>query len=253
MSRRNEWEVFARRDPYYAVLTEQRFRGASEDPQRLREFFGSGREDYRRIVDAARSIEPSFRPQSFLDYGCGVGRVLLPAAAECDHVTGVDVAPAMLERAAAHAREEARENVRLLLAEGFRAGAEQFDLVNCYLVLQHVDPSDGMQILASLIERVHPGGFLSVHVLFWREGGMLRRLGRWIRRRVPGANALLNLPGRRGSEYMQMNVYDLPPVLRMLHRGGLVQARTLLTDHGGMLGMHLVAGPRQAPDRAVSG
>jgi 2-polyprenyl-3-methyl-5-hydroxy-6-metoxy-1,4-benzoquinol methylase len=46
-----------------------------------------------------RHFVPNFKPSSVLDYGCGVGRLLIPLAERCECVVGVDVSDTMLREA----------------------------------------------------------------------------------------------------------------------------------------------------------
>ena len=75
------WESFARREPYFAVLTSPEFLRANLTAETERAFFAGG-EEYvawmRRVID--ERLVPEFAPLSTLEYGCGVGRLALPFA-----------------------------------------------------------------------------------------------------------------------------------------------------------------------------
>lgn len=78
--------------------------------------------------------------ERWLDVGCGRGAVLLRAAAAVGpsgSVTGLDIAPAMVERARALAREAGLANVSLRVddAQAPAAGGAPFDVVSSSLVL----------------------------------------------------------------------------------------------------------------------
>jgi 2-polyprenyl-3-methyl-5-hydroxy-6-metoxy-1,4-benzoquinol methylase len=95
-----DWERLARTDPYFAVLTEPQYCGKPSEIERA-EFFRTGEAHVAEVLSIIRSrLHPTFAPARALDFGCGVGRVLIPLAARCREVTGVDVSPAMLEGAA---------------------------------------------------------------------------------------------------------------------------------------------------------
>ena len=66
---------------------------------------------------------------------------------------------------------------------------------------------------------------------------------RRVRSGVPLANGLANLLGRRkwGEPYMQMNAYDLNRVFQVFQRAGCHRVFTTFTDHGGALGVALLA------------
>ena len=101
-----------------------------------------------------------------LDFGCGVGRLTLPLASAFDEVTGVDIAPAMLEQG--RRRASGFPGVRFVLNDSddleLLAG-ERFDLVYTGLVLQHM-PSRAIALryLSGLAALVAPGGVLVAQV-----------------------------------------------------------------------------------------
>ena len=106
MSTDDEWEEWGRRDPYYGVFTQKKFRRSELAEESMREFFESGRMHVEFIMHIIlQRIDAAFNPASILDFGCGVGRVTIPFAALAPDVAGLDVAPSMLEfleRAARH-------------------------------------------------------------------------------------------------------------------------------------------------------
>src|SRR5580704_8517953 len=87
-----EWEKWGQRDPYFGVLTDNRFRQKRLTADTKAEFFASGARDIDHVFQVCREhICPDFRPRSALDFGCGVGRLVIPLAALVEHVVGVDV------------------------------------------------------------------------------------------------------------------------------------------------------------------
>src|SRR5262245_36930981 len=75
----SDWEHFARTDPYWAVLTCDQYRRANLDGGGRAAFFESGAEHIGWVERTLRKhFDPDFAPQRALDFGCGVGRLLLP-------------------------------------------------------------------------------------------------------------------------------------------------------------------------------
>jgi len=63
-------------------------------------FFESGRGHVEAVLASCkRYFGEGFQPRRLLDFGCGVGRVLLPFAELCEAVVGVDISESMLAEA----------------------------------------------------------------------------------------------------------------------------------------------------------
>ncbi len=107
------WCTWAEQDPYYAVLTDPKFRGDAINENRAA-FFESGQAFVRHWL---HYIEHHFGPlqrERALDFGCGVGRLTIPLADHFGVVVGLDIAPAMLEEAR---RNSAGTNTEYLLSD----------------------------------------------------------------------------------------------------------------------------------------
>jgi ubiquinone/menaquinone biosynthesis C-methylase UbiE len=111
-----------------------------------------------------RALDP--RPgESVLDVGCGKGAALLPLAEAVGpdgHVTGIDLAPRMVDAAAAAVRERGFGHVDVRVADaaapGLPAGA--YDVVASSLVLFFL--SDPAAALTGWTTLLRPGGRLGV-------------------------------------------------------------------------------------------
>jgi SAM-dependent methyltransferase len=221
-----DWEELARREPYFAVLTDERFIGS----QGSDEFFASGEADVASLLASVASLvgrEPKL--ERALDFGCGVGRLSIPLARRAAHVVGCDVAPTML----AHARENAvRAGVRN--AEfATDLPEERFDFILSLLVLQHIPTSTGYALFAKLLDSLAPNGVAALHVTLRRPGGRLRRIARAIRARVPLVHRAMSLlrGDRRHLPYMQMNEYDERALQRIIDEADARLAGTIPMRH----------------------
>jgi ubiquinone/menaquinone biosynthesis C-methylase UbiE len=235
----SQWEKFGAVEPYFAVLTDDRFRRQNLSAEVLDYFYDLGKADVERLLAVVkRQLDPSFSPEKALDFGCGVGRLTLALAKRVPYVVGVDVAESMLQIARERAKAEGLSNISFLYDAGTASSlpALDFDFVCSLLVLQHVPPRQGTQILKGLLGLTAPGGVCVFQVIFSREGRWLRKIGRFVRSRVPlvhriaakADGAPVNLP------YMQMNVYELDSVYRLLRENGFPAAWAEFTHAGGM-------------------
>ena len=93
-----------------------------------------------------------------LDIGCGGGLLCEALHALGARVTGIDLAPAMLESARLHAAERGVAiDYRLLSAEALAAAEPgSFDVVTCMEMIEHVPDPAG--IVAAVAALVRPGG-----------------------------------------------------------------------------------------------
>ena len=94
--------------------------------------------------------------RSALDVGCGAGLLTEPLCRLGADVTGVDAAPELIEAARAHAA--AQGMVIDYRAVGVEALQGEYDVVTALEVIEHV--ADPQTFVASLVERLAPGGLL---------------------------------------------------------------------------------------------
>ena len=100
-----------------------------------------------------------------LDIGCGGGLLTEALARHGAHVSGIDLAPAMIEVARLHARDSQLPiDYHLSSAEQFAAhAAAPFDVITCMELIEHVpDPS---ALLAASARLLRPGGDLFISTI----------------------------------------------------------------------------------------
>jgi len=133
LSSDKQWERFGRRCPSFGVYSDDRLREGRVDEKDLEDFFRSGEEWVSTVFETieAHLLRP-FRPGSSLDFGCGVGRIVIPLSARSGEVYGVDVSPPMLEEARKNLLARSIGNVRLLESDDglTRLGERKFDFVH---------------------------------------------------------------------------------------------------------------------------
>ena len=100
-----------------------------------------------------------------LDVGCGGGLLSEALSRKGARVTGIDLAPGMVEVARLHAAEEGLDiDYRMAAAEALAADpAQSFDVITCMEMLEHVPHPQHM--LATLTSLVRPGGSVFVSTL----------------------------------------------------------------------------------------
>ncbi|HRD71486.1 MAG TPA: bifunctional 2-polyprenyl-6-hydroxyphenol methylase/3-demethylubiquinol 3-O-methyltransferase UbiG [Aquimonas sp.] len=105
------------------------------------------------------------RGKAVLDVGCGGGLLSEALAAQSAKVTGIDLAPAVLETARLHLYESGLQ-IEYLERSAEALAAErpqQFDVITCMEMLEHVpDPAAIVEACADLLK---PGGWLFLSTL----------------------------------------------------------------------------------------
>jgi SAM-dependent methyltransferase len=230
----HDWELLAKTDPLFAVLSDPLYQRANLSPEAERRFWHTGEAYVQYISDLFRTHfgEPC-RPSRALDFGCGVGRILVPLARISGEAVGIDASPTMLELARAACDRAALRNVSF--AQSPMPG-ESFDLVNSTLVFQHIPVRVGLPILATLLQQLSPNGFLSLHLLFERPRSRpAYRIVRWLRSTLEPLHLITNrLRGSAPSApYMQMNPYPLNKVLTLLSRNGIREVYLVMRSRHG--------------------
>lgn len=227
----DDWNALGQSEPFFAVLTDERFLRERMSDDDREAFFASGDADVAHILDLID--RPGFTPSSALDFGCGVGRLTRALTRRVDRVAGVDVAPSMLRIA--------RENVPNATFS-LTIPVERFDLILSLIVFQHIPTRRGEALLDELLEHLEIGGVAALHFTFRRPGSSLRRVARSVRARVPLVHRIAQrLRGERPMPYMQMNEYDPARVLAIMRGHGCGEPRITPTNHGGIEGAIVIA------------
>jgi SAM-dependent methyltransferase len=233
------WEEWGRRDPYFGVITDRKFRRSEINESSRREFFESGESHVRRVLATIQKhIDPGFVPKSVLEFGCGVGRLLLPFAAIAEGVVGLDVSPSMLFEAKRNCDERHLNNVRLLPSDDDLSSlTESFDLIHSFIVFQHIPVQRGRAIFSKLLRYIRPGGVGALHVTYSKAhfaptGGIASQPT------LPTTSKPQPKPTDADPE-IQMNPYNFTEILFSLQRHGIKRTHIEFTDHGGEFGAFL--------------
>lgn len=237
------WRAWGNQDPYYGVLSHEKFRAGSLETNRD-EFFQTG-EDYidARLQKVERHFGTLGRVRA-LDFGCGVGRLTIPLARRFGNTVGIDISTVMLAEAQANAQRAGVTNLTFGTSDDALSEAKgEFDFVNTYIVLQHIPVSRGLVIIDQLLRRVGPGGGISLHFSIDRRDGLVGKARYLAQRYVPGTQNLVNLVrGRKWREpLMQMNAYPLPMVIGKLSEAGFASVLMEPEDHGGIMTVNMLA------------
>jgi cyclopropane fatty-acyl-phospholipid synthase-like methyltransferase len=240
------WDYYGQRDPYFGVLSHDRYHRREFNEVARREFFESGAAYIEHVLDACRRHFGAALPRErALDFGCGVGRLTLPLARSFASVVGVDIAPGMLAEARAQAATLQLRNVTFCRTlEQLCCRDDAFSFVNSYIVLQHVSPRAGLGYVAAMLRLLGRDGFGALHVTYARAKDRLnygiRPIGSRTAQLIAAPFSRLGRRLRRREPKMDMNAYNLNQIVFMLQGCGVSTVHAELTDHGGHLGAILM-------------
>jgi 2-polyprenyl-3-methyl-5-hydroxy-6-metoxy-1,4-benzoquinol methylase len=239
MSTDTAWEEWGRRDPYYGVITDPKFRSAGINENAKQEFFASGESHVQGVLSTIRKhIDPEFAPRTALDFGCGVGRLLMPFARVAQEVVGLDVSPSMLQEARRNCDEQGLQNVRLFRSDdALSTLSGPFDLIHSCIVFQHIPVERGRALFEKLLQQLSVGGVGAIQLTYSKKR-FASTYGL-----APPELTQVSTPNPRvevdTDPLMQMNSYNLNEILFLMQRRGIPQFHAEYTDHGGELGVFL--------------
>lgn len=258
MSTDDHWERWGTQDPYFGVLTNPKFRSNALTTEAREEFFSSGQLHVEHVLAVCRAaIDGEFTPSRVLDFGCGVGRLVIPFAALAPDVVGVDISPSMLAEARRNCDAAGVQRASLVLSDDTLSKVEgDFDLVHTCIVLQHIDIERGRQLFARLVELIRPGGVGALHVTFAWDAfpasfgqpppppepappSRREKLRASLRSLFGGQPPAPIAPAPASDPEMQMNFYNLSDLFFLVQQSGVQRLHSEFTDHGGALGVFM--------------
>jgi 2-polyprenyl-3-methyl-5-hydroxy-6-metoxy-1,4-benzoquinol methylase len=244
MSTDSEWEEWGRKDPYYGVITCRQFRRAELTKAAKEEFFESGRVHVDYLLQIIRQyIDHTFEPQSVLDLGCGVGRLIVPFAKIAKEVVGLDVSSSMLAEARKNCHEFGVRNAQLLLSDDNISAlrSKTYDLIHSFIVFQHIPPERGRDIFRNLLDHLSAGGIAAVHFTYSKtQYASTHGVAPPVSRLSSGATSTRDAVSAPDTDpEMQMNPYPLNELFFLMQNAGVHRFHVEFTDHGGELGIFL--------------
>lgn len=212
MSTEKDWKKWGELDPYFGVLSDPKFRKSNLNKPHLEEFFQSGENHIEWIK---KQIKDNFGEEidnkKVLDYGCGVGRLLIPIAQQAREATGVDISEKMIQEAEKNIHEKKIKNTAFIQASEKSTNIhKKYDLIHSYIVFQHIPWNKGRRIIHELTSSLSPGGIIALHIFVTASAHPLTRFLVHTRYKIPPLNWLRNLfKGQKIFEpAMQIHTYN---------------------------------------------
>jgi SAM-dependent methyltransferase len=226
-SLQKHWETFARQDPMWAILTDPEKQNQAWDED---EFYATGVCQIGEMRMWMRWVLPLAKLDKVLDFGCGMGRLTQALAEHAGHVTGVDIAPTMIELARRNNRKTNCEFVCNQRGDLAIFSGASLDFVYTSITLQHIPPQFARVYLAEFFRILKPGGVLCFQLpteYEWDRTALHRKFRLGMQQAKSAIGALLGRP------VMEMHGYPEPEIRAMCQRGGMSIVALRPTGAGG--------------------
>ncbi|MGH9915474.1 MAG: class I SAM-dependent methyltransferase [Pyrinomonadaceae bacterium] len=243
-----DWEKLAQDNAYWAVLTEDEFKPKKLTKKHMNAFFATGRADIANLTTKIKGLIPDFSTpvESVIDFGCGVGRLLIPLAEHATTAIGIDISETMraiaLKNVASHGLNNVRcvETPEILVKEGVKV-----DWLNSYIVLQHIEPRRGYFIINDLLQCVKSGGIASLHIPLFKTANRAEYYNdrmMYFRNDYYKNETVFIDRDNYGHPDIQMYDYDANTVMALFHKNQMTNVH-LLHDRSttGIHAYHFIA------------
>jgi ubiquinone/menaquinone biosynthesis C-methylase UbiE len=234
------WEKFGKDDPYFGVFTHDKYRKSNLTEERKEEFFKTGSCYIDKVLRKIRQcLDPNFEFRKAIDFGCGVGRLVIPLAKLAQEVTGVDVSDSMLDEARKNCEAKSIKNVVFVKSDDDLSHLQdKYDFIHSYIVFQHIPVKRGARIFKNLLAHLEVGGVCVAHFTYSSDHRG-KKLVSLLKRYIPFASNFINLIRKRKffAPQIQMNDYHLNHLFLSIQKAGVTSCHIEFTDHRGELGV----------------
>jgi 2-polyprenyl-3-methyl-5-hydroxy-6-metoxy-1,4-benzoquinol methylase len=176
------------------------------------------------ITDVREHLDKNFAPKRALDFGCGVGRLLIPLSKLCEEVVGIDVSDSMLAKADEEFKKRDIHNFQLIKSDDDLSLLNgKFDFIHSYIVLQHIPVKRGEKILVRLLDCLEEDGVGVLHFLYYDKNPLLAKISKAIKTNIPFSYMLKRILKKESLSApppVEINCYDLNRLFLFLQNKG---------------------------------
>ncbi len=152
------WERHATTDPLWSILTHDENKNSMWN---IHKFFETGKDEITEVISYAKKQSLPLNFGSALDFGCGVGRLTQALADYFKEVYGVDVSPAMVNKASEYNKHNDRVSFHLNLKSDLSLFEnDTFDFIYSNITLQHMNKRLAKVYIIEMYRTLKPGGLL---------------------------------------------------------------------------------------------
>lgn len=236
------WKAYGKKNAYFGVLTHDEYLDENLSIENKKKFFATGQKHVEHTLKLiSQKLDTNFSPKNALDFGCGTGRISLAFARKGITTTGIDVSSDMIEEAKSNAIEQQILNVNFYISDDQLASIKgrEFDLINSYIVLQHINIERGLNIFKLLLNSLSKNGVGVVQFTYRSNKPKTVKIANYFRYRIPLVNVIMNvLKGNSARQpLMQMNAYNLNTIYAVLQEHGIQNTYQELEKHGDFWGV----------------
>ncbi len=155
------WNEFGEVDPLWSILTHK---DKKNNLWNKKEFFNTGDILMQSTMREIQSLYPGLVYENALDFGCGVGRLTNPLGNYFKKVTGVDIAPSMIQLAKQYQKNN---NCAFLLntkPDLTLFQNCQFDFICSFITLQHMSLMYQLEYLKEFARILKPKGLMVFNI-----------------------------------------------------------------------------------------
>ncbi|MFN0276210.1 MAG: methyltransferase domain-containing protein [Chitinophagales bacterium] len=162
-----EWNEKANINPLYAIMSTQEFENAEEkniSTEQVAKFYDAGKQIWDTNFQPALNKLSGGKPLAVLEWGCGMGRLLLYAMQEKHLCTGVDISSKQLELLKIYFPiPQNPETILYSPLQPIPLPDESFDFIYSHAVLQHIKSRQGLVfVIQEMIRLLKKDGILKI-------------------------------------------------------------------------------------------
>lgn len=242
-----DWEHFAKENPFFAVLTDEKYKSVLESEDIKTDFFLTGKQHIARTISVLKE-HFDFDPLAIntsVDFGSGVGRLLFPMAQNSKLAIGVDISPTMRAVAKQISIDMGISNIILSpdIDVVFKSSNE-INWVNSDIVFQHIPPHRGYHIFAEIIKGLSCGGYLSIHFTLFKDIRAIQYFSNRVKYYINTPNecrSILLYSDKTRHREMKMYDYDLNTLFSILIDNNISKMFFEHVDQDGFHGVRIYA------------
>lgn len=156
------WDTYGKEDPMWAIIVDPKKVNNKWDEN---DFFNTGKAVAESVMGKAVRLGYPTNRKTFLDFGCGIGRLTQGFSKYFNKCIGVDIAPSMISKAREYNKYGPK--VVYLLNETndlSQLKSNSIDMIYTEHVLQHMHPILSKKYIQEMLRVLNPGGLFAFHV-----------------------------------------------------------------------------------------